>query len=195
MKIKTLPLGMLQTNCYLVFDDAGTAVVIDPAEEAERILAAAQQNGAAIAAILLTHGHFDHVGAVRAVAEAAHCPVWMHEKELTLPTSITAGELYYTDTYDEGDIVRVGKLSFSVLHTPGHTPGSVCLRCENALFSGDTLFEGSCGRVDFPGGSGREMRLSLRRLSELPETLDVYPGHGGATTIGQEKKLNPYMRG
>ncbi len=195
MKIKTLPLGMLQTNCYLVFDDAGTAVVIDPAEEAEKILTAAQQNGAAIAAILLTHGHFDHVGAVRAVAEATHCPVWMHEKELTLPTSITAGELYYTDTYDEGDIVRVGKLSFSVLHTPGHTPGSVCLRCENALFSGDTLFEGSCGRVDFPGGSGREMRLSLRRLSELPETLDVYPGHGGATTIGQEKKFNPYMRG
>lgn len=194
MKIDTLVLGQLQTNCYLVADEDGAAVVIDPAAAPELILQTAREKGLQIRAVLLTHGHFDHVGGVRGVAEALRCPVWMHENELTLPEYLTDGKLYYTDGYDEGDTVTVGKLTFSVLHTPGHTPGSVCLRCGTALFSGDTLFAGSCGRTDFSGGSGAEMCKSLRRLAEIPDNLAVYPGHGEETTLAREREENPYFR-
>ena len=194
MKIYTLPLGQLQTNCYLVADEDGVAAVIDPAAAPERILQTARDSGLTIQAILLTHGHFDHVGAVAGLTQALRCPVWMHESELTLPEYLTDGPLYYTDGYGEGDTVTAGKLNFSVLHTPGHTPGSVCLRCEDALFSGDTLFAGSCGRTDFSGGSGSEMCRSLRRLAQLPGDLAVYPGHGEATTLAREKRENPYLR-
>ena len=194
MKIYTLPLGQLETNCYLVADGDGVAAVIDPAAAPERILQTARDSGLTIQAILLTHGHFDHVGAVAGLTQALRCPVWMHENELTLPEYLTDGPLYYTDGYGEGDTVTAGKLNFSVLHTPGHTPGSVCLRCEDALFSGDTLFAGSCGRTDFSGGSGSEMCRSLRRLAQLPGDLAVYPGHGEATTLAREKRENPYLR-
>lgn len=194
MKIYTLPLGQLETNCYLVADGDGNAAVIDPAAAPERILQTARENGLAIQAILLTHGHFDHVGAVAGLTQALRCPVWMHENELTLPEYLTDGPLYYTDGYGEGDTVTVGGLQFTVLHTPGHTPGSVCLRCGDALFTGDTLFAGSCGRTDFSGGSGSEMCRSLRRLAQLPGDLAVYPGHGEATTLAREKRENPYLR-
>lgn len=194
MKIDTLVLGQLQTNCYLVADEDGAAVVIDPAAAPELILQTAREKGLQIRAVFLTHGHFDHVGGVRDVAEALRCPVWMHENELTLPEYLTDGKLYYTDGYDEGDTVTVGKLTFTVLHTPGHTPGSVCLRCGTALFSGDTLFAGSCGRTDFSGGSGAEMCKSLRRLAEIPDNLAVYPGHGEETTLAREREENPYFR-
>ena len=194
MKIYTLPLGQLETNCYLVADEDGNTAVIDPAAAPERILQTARDSGLTIQAILLTHGHFDHVGAVAGLTQALRCPVWMHESELTLPEYLTDGPLYYTDGYGEGDTVTAGKLNFSVLHTPGHTPGSVCLRCGDALFSGDTLFAGSCGRTDFSGGSGSEMCRSLRRLAQLPGDLAVYPGHGEATTLAREKRENPYLR-
>lgn len=194
MKIYTLPLGQLETNCYLVADGDGNAAVIDPATAPERILQTARDSSLTIQAILLTHGHFDHVGAVAGLTQALRCPVWMHENELTLPEYLTDGPLYYTDGYGEGDTVTVGGLQFTVLHTPGHTPGSVCLRCGDALFTGDTLFAGSCGRTDFSGGSGSEMCRSLRRLAQLPGDLAVYPGHGGATTLAREKRENPYLR-
>lgn len=194
MKICTLPLGQLETNCYLVADGDGVAAVIDPAAAPERILQTARDSSLTIQAILLTHGHFDHVGAVAGLTQALRCPVWMHENELTLPEYLTDGPLYYTDGYGEGDTVTVGGLQFTVLHTPGHTPGSVCLRCGDALFTGDTLFAGSCGRTDFSGGSGSEMCRSLRRLAQLPGDLAVYPGHGEATTLAREKRENPYLR-
>lgn len=187
MKIRTLTLGDFETNCYLVSDENGVTAVIDPGYEPEAILARAAQEQLQIAAILLTHGHFDHVGGVKAVADAARCPVWMNGKDCALPPSITNGTLYYTDFYREGAVVRVGRMTFTVLETPGHTPGSVCLRCENTLFSGDTLFAGGCGRTDLPGGSAAELRESLRRLAAIPENLAVLPGHGGATTLDRER--------
>ena len=104
------------------------------------------------------------------------------------------GNLIYTDTYEEGDTVRVGALEFSVLETPGHTPGSVCLRCADALFSGDTLFAGSCGRTDFEGGSTAQMFASLKRLGALNGDLHVYPGHGEASTLERERGCNPYLQ-
>ena len=195
LNMKTLPLGAYQTNCYLVWGDgADTCVVIDPGYEADAVLAQAKLLGKTIAAIFLTHGHFDHVGAVRDIAAEAECPVYLCEEDLSMPPQLTAGPLYYTNTYGEGDVVEMAGLTFRVLHTPGHTPGSVCLRCEDSLFSGDTLFWGSCGRTDLPGGSWSTIRTSLLRLAQIPEDLKVYPGHGDSTSLNFERKNNPYMR-
>ena len=127
MKVYSLMLGSYQTNCYLAADDDGVCAVIDPGYTPERVLEAAQRYGLTIRAVLLTHGHFDHVGGVRGVAEAARCPVWLCEADTVLPERLTAGPLYYTDTYADGDTVEVGSLRFTVLETPGHTPGS-CAR-------------------------------------------------------------------
>ena len=195
LQIRTLPLGAYQTNCYLVWEEAAdTCVVIDPGYQAQTILYEAKKLGKTIAAILLTHGHFDHVGAVRDLAADTDCPVYIHEADLAMPAQMTAGPLYYTNTYAEGDFVELAGLSFKALHTPGHTPGSVCLQCENAIFSGDTLFWGSCGRTDLPGGSWNTIRTSLRRLADLSGDYDVYPGHGDATRLDFERKYNPYMQ-
>lgn len=194
MNLITLTLGEYQTNCYLVADEAGNAAVIDPGYTPERVLEAARSHGLTIRAILLTHGHFDHVGGVKALAEAARCPVWLDENELALPQTLTAGPLYYTDAYTDGGAVRVGDLCFTVIETPGHTPGSVCLRCGGTLFAGDTLFSGSCGRVDLPGGDPRQMMASLRTLARIPEDLAVLPGHGPATSLNCERAFNPYLR-
>ena len=192
LNIHTLPLGDYQTNTYIVHRD-NTCVIIDPGYEPERILAEVARLGLTIGGILLTHGHFDHVGAVRAIAQTTGCPVYLCEEDLNLPPYMTAGALFYTDNCQEGDTVSIADMDFFVLHTPGHTPGSVCYQIDNALFSGDTLFQGSCGRTDFPGSSGAQMRKSLARLAALTENLSVYPGHGYSTTLEDEKRYNPYL--
>ena len=110
-----------------------------------------------------------------------------------MPSRLTAGSLYYTDPYAEGKVLTLAGLTLRVLHTPGHTPGSVCLCCEDAMFSGDTLFWGSCGRTDLPGGSRRAMKASLQRLKALEKNYTVYPGHGASTTLDAERSNNPYM--
>ena len=195
INIKTLALGAYQTNTYLVWEEnSPTCVVIDPGYEPDTILDEAKKLGKEITAVLLTHGHFDHVGGVRELAAETGCPVYLHEAELSMPPQMTAGPLFYTNTYGEGDFVEAAGLSFKVLHTPGHTPGSICLLCENAMFSGDTLFWGSCGRTDLPGGSWATIRKSLLRLADLSGDYDVYPGHGDTTTLSFERKMNPYMR-
>ena len=195
INMKHLALGAYQTNCYLVWDEnSPSCVVIDPGYEPETVLREAKKLGKEITAILLTHGHFDHVGGVKDLAAETGCKVYLNEAELSMPPQMTAGPLYYTNTYSEGDFVEEAGLSFKVLHTPGHTPGSVCLQCENALFSGDTLFWGSCGRTDFPGGSWSTIRASLLRLAELSGDFDVYPGHGDFTKLSFERKMNPYMQ-
>ena len=195
MNIKTLPLGAYQTNCYMVWaDTADTCVVIDPGFEPDTVLLEAKRQGKTIEAILLTHGHFDHVGAVRDIAAETDCKVYLCENDLAMPTQLTAGPLYYTDLYGEGDVLKLAGLSFKVLHTPGHTPGSVCLQCEDCIFSGDTLFWGSCGRTDLPGGSWSTIQKSLKRLAGLSGDFKVYPGHGDSTTLSFERKYNPYMK-
>ena len=194
LKLHTLALGNYQTNCYIVHEeDAKTCIIIDPGFQAEDILRELQGLELTLEAILLTHGHFDHVGAVKTLAAETDCRVYLHRDELTLPENFTAGPLFYTDLYENSTLSLAG-LSFRVLHTPGHTPGSVCLTCEKHLFSGDTLFAGSCGRTDLPGGDWTSIRKSLLRLRELEGEFAVHPGHGESTTLALERQYNPYMQ-
>lgn len=196
LKIHQLTLGAYQTNCYIIHDAASkTCAVIDPGYQPETILDFLQSRELTPEAILLTHGHFDHVGAVKTLASETDCRVYLCADDLSMPPMMTNGPLYYTHTYGEGDLLHLAGLSIRVYHTPGHTPGSVCLGVEDALFSGDTLFEGSCGRTDLPGGSWSTIQKSLKRLAALEEDYQVYPGHGGSTTLCDEKRYNPYMRG
>lgn len=196
LHIKTLPLGAYQTNCYLLWTDENpNCVIIDPGYDPEAVLSEVSRLGKTLEAILLTHGHFDHVGGVRQLAAVTGCSVFLCEKELSLPENFTAGPLYYTHSYGEGDALYIAGVTLDVLHTPGHTPGSVCLITEGALFSGDTLFAGSCGRTDLPGGDWSALSDSLKRLGRLEQDLPVYPGHGESTTLVQEKRYNPYLKG
>ena len=194
MEILVMPVGSYQTNCYILQQEGREdCVLIDPGFDHKEILEMTEKQGKKISAILLTHGHFDHVGAVRKIAEKTGCPVYLHPAEKKLPVFMTAGPLYSTDGYE--DTVTAAGLTFQVIPTPGHTPGSVCLLCEGMLFSGDTLFAGSCGRTDFPGSDPKEMVESLKKLRELPGDYRVFPGHGEATTLSFERENNPYMRG
>ena len=195
LHIHTLTLGTYQVNCYVVHrDGCDRCVVIDPGYEPERILEFLQKNGLHLEAVLLTHGHFDHVGGVRTLAADTGCKVLLHPAELGLPSQITAGPFCCTDNYPEGGRFTVAGMDFLVLHTPGHSPGSVCLLTEDALFSGDTLFAGSCGRTDFPGGDWASMTVSLHRLRDLPGEYRVFPGHAEQTSLQEERHSNPYMR-
>jgi len=192
-KIHTLTLGLYQTNTYIL-QQGDRCVIVDPGYEPETILAFLQENKLTADAILLTHGHFDHVGGVRQLAADLECPVYIHESDLSLPPLLTAGTLYYTDLYAEGDTLSLAGLSIRVLHTPGHTPGSVCLLCDDMMLSGDTLFAGSCGRTDLPGGSWTTIAQSLKRLAKLEGNYRVFPGHAEPTTLDAEKNYNPYMQ-
>ena len=193
LKIHTLTLGLFQTNCYVVHPDGSDrCVVIDPGYEGKKILSFLEEKGLHLQAILLTHGHFDHVGGVKELADATDCRVFLRPEEHTMPKTMTAGALYATDHYS--DSFEIAGMTFAALHTPGHTPGSVCLICEDAMFSGDTLFAGSCGRTDLPGGDWATIQKSLRRLASIEANLWVLPGHGGTSQLRDEKKYNPYLR-
>lgn len=201
--VYTLPLGDYQTNCYIVCAaESKTCAVIDPGYFPERILSFLADKGLGLDAILLTHGHFDHVGAVKALVEATGCRLWMKESDYTQRSNPQNDFLYpihdcsfcEVSFCEEGEKIRAGGAVFTVMETPGHTWGSVCYLCEDAIFSGDTLFAGSCGRTDLPGGDYGTIVLSLERLAELQGDYTVYPGHGSATTLAQERMYNPYMR-
>lgn len=179
MLIKTIKVGSLQTNCYILSDEATReAVVIDPGDEAKLILPALQ--GLKVKAIVLTHGHPDHFGAVAEVKKATGAPLLMNWDD---------GWFLKPDgQLNEGQEIAIGKTLIKVIATPGHSLGSVCLLVDDQLFSGDTLFADTYGRTDLPGGSEKAMQKSLRKLAALPIATPVYPGHGEATTIGQEKE-------
>ncbi len=202
MKLESLTVGLIGTNCYLLWDESAgnAAAIVDPGGSADLILNKIKQEKLDVKMILLTHGHFDHVMGVPDLLEAyPDLPVYITETDY--PEARDGGQFGYrmgevssVQFYDEGDMVELGGLKIDVLRTPGHTPGSVTLRVEDVLLTGDTLFCGSCGRTDFPGGSYADMQRSLKRLADLPGDYRVYPGHEGSTTLDYERKYNPFMQ-
>jgi hydroxyacylglutathione hydrolase len=201
--------GPVQENCYIVRRPGATeAVIVDPGDEAERILGALESLGVEqVPAILITHTHFDHIGAVAPVAKATGAPVYCPELEIQVLANIMdfvpwpgfgPFESYDADhTVAGGDTLELAGLTFEVVFTPGHSPGHVtyAIRGEDALFSGDVLFQGSVGRVDLPGGDWPTLLTSIGSLtSTFPPETTVYPGHMGITTLGQESATNPFLR-
>lgn len=204
MQVHTLVVGPLGTNCYLVGDDsADTIVVIDPGGEADRILSRIEQTGKCLEAILITHGHVDHVAGVAAVKEQAGAPVYAHPADgpmMERPDPMWAQMVGGVPPcsidveLSDGDALTLAGLSFTVIGTPGHSPGGVCYLAGDRLFSGDTLFEGTIGRTDLAGSDHGKMLESLARLTEmLSDDVEVYPGHGESTTIGEERRGNPFL--
>lgn len=194
MLIKCLPVGHLMTNCYIVTDETTLeCAVIDPGDESNTILYYLEDNHLTCRAIFLTHGHFDHTGAVVAVHKETGAPVYMHAldacQEIAYQFQPPEGSIYYK----EGDVIEIGSLRFRVMETPGHTPGGVTLICGDALFTGDTLFNGSCGRTDFFGGDIEVEMQSLAKIAALPGDYEVYPGHMDCSTLEFERKYNPYL--
>ena len=203
LNFQTMPLGDYQTNCYILWGEGSDAcVVIDPGFEAEAVLRKVQSLGKTVDAVLLTHGHFDHVGAVEAIVRATGCRLYMSQSDYTWPKTrendfffpIHDCDFAEVSFCEAGECICAGGLELTVLETPGHTPGSVCYLCGEHLFSGDTLFARSCGRTDLPGGDGPAILDSLGRLAALEKDCKVHPGHGPSTTLAEEKRYNPYMR-
>lgn len=205
MKIIQIDVGNLGTNCYIVgCRQSQEAAVIDPGGNAEAILSALRQEKLTPVCIINTHGHADHIAANAKVKEATGAPVYIHEEDAPMLLSASKnlsgfiGSGFTCPPADkelkDGDSVRIGSLELTVLHTPGHTQGGICLKIDDVVFSGDTLFAESIGRTDFPGGSYRQLLTSIKeRLMVLPDTVTVYPGHGPETTIGWERKHNPFI--
>ena len=198
MQVKTMPVGPIGTNCYILSDEtAKVCAVVDPGGDAGEILKVIRADGNALTAILLTHAHFDHTGGVAGLEEAfPGTPVYVHraETETAQPDIFPPLPGDVLRFYGDGDHVAVGGLDVAVLHTPGHSKGSVVLRCGDVLFTGDTLFRGSCGRTDLPGGSYEEIMASLARLGALEGDFHVCPGHEGLSTLENERKGNYSMR-
>ena len=198
MDIKHIYIPSVYTNCYLLLDEeTGAAAVIDPGDDiADTLGRFCVDNGYTLRHVFLTHGHYDHVGGVNALRlKFPGVPVHLHPEDANKDDRITpTAHLGPLTLWREGDVVQLGGLQVEVMHTPGHTAGSVCLRCRDALFTGDTLFAGSCGRTDLPGGNGEAMMESLQRLGALEGDFRVFPGHNDFTTLEKERETNPYLR-
>jgi hydroxyacylglutathione hydrolase len=204
-----LPVGLLGCNCSILGDEVTReAMVVDPGDDVSQILEILQRHGLTVKKIVITHAHIDHIGGAHKLRALTGAPVTMHEadKMLSDRLDVQAGWLGVETPPDpgidhpahEGDVIRVGSIEAGVLHTPGHTPGSISLYLPNEqkLIAGDTLFQGSVGRTDLPGGDTAEILKSIRgKLYKLPDSTIVIPGHGGNTTIGAEKRSNPFVRG
>ena len=197
MLIKTLPVGHLETNCYVVTDENTLeCVIIDPGAESNTILNYIEENNLKPKAIFITHGHFDHVMALSAVREATGAPVYVSKKDVCPPGLRSMHRLIEDDTFNywtEGDSVTIGSMTFTVMETPGHSRGSVTIRCGDVLFTGDTLFRDSCGRTDLEGGDMGQILESLLRIAALEGDFEVYPGHGDSATLERERRFNYYI--
>ena len=198
MKVKLLRVGPIGTNCYILEDDqTNLAAVIDPGDEPELIQEALEKEGVEVRYLLLTHGHYDHTTAVPALHRVyPQADIYIHQADANGAGSTLfplTGEVDDLKLYDEGDVIRLGDHEIQVLHTPGHSPGSVTLKVEDVLFTGDTLFAGSCGRTDLRGGSYEQIMQSLKRLGELKGDFHVCPGHEATSTLELERRSNPFL--
>ena len=206
MRVRKLVVGELETNCYIVTDDEGDAVIIDPGGDAQRIERVIEDEELTPTCILCTHGHPDHIFAAGLLQETFSVDLRIHELDAVL-VARGVGEMEFLfdmqafrnpvlgDSISDGETVRVGEIGLKVIQTPGHTPGSVCFLCGQDLFAGDTLFAGGVGRTDLVGGSETALVKSIQaRLLVMDDEVRVHPGHGPETTIGDEKRSNPWLR-
>lgn len=204
MNIKSIIVGAFETNCYIIWNNPNNAMVIDPGDEPERILAEITKHKLSVTRYMLTHGHVDHITAVSKLSEHIPAPVLIHPADAEWAFSeVNSFEPYYSTPeksssiqfYPDNGILEDADAKSLVIHTPGHTPGSLCLYFpdNHILFSGDTLFAGSVGRTDLPYGDSLMLHKSLKKLMQLPENTIVYPGHGPETNIAFEKRNNPFL--
>ena len=204
MIIKKIAVGPLQENCYIAADEkTKKAIVIDPGDEPDRILEVIRDNNFEISAVILTHAHFDHVGAAGDIKRATGAKVFINDGDMELYKGVRDQAAFWGYEVDdlpepdgfikEGDEVSAGELTFKILNTPGHSPGGICLYGEGTLFSGDTIFQGSVGRTDFYGGDMTKLKESFKRILGLPEDTIILSGHGPETTIGREKRENFFI--
>ncbi len=206
MKLLRMPLGALGTNCYIVVDETSKrALVVDPGGEGERVLEIVKKEELVLDKVILTHGHADHIGGVQTIIDEIPCDVYIAKGDEPF---LTDGDLNLSAfmgqsitvkkkpvLIQENDIITCGDISFKVIETPGHTPGGVCFYGHGIVLAGDTLFQGSVGRTDFPQGSMQQLITGIKeKLFVLPDETVVYPGHGPETTIGEEKRGNPFIR-
>ena len=199
MKIKMFTVGMLSTNCYLAYSqETKDAIIIDPGfdspSEVEQIFNYAKEERLNVKFIVDTHGHSDHVGGNKILKKKFNVPVCIHAYDADIINELGRETPPVNILLKDGNDLRFGDATLKVMHTPGHTPGSICLLGETVVFTGDTLFAGGIGRTDFAGGSDRDMEESLKKLLRLPENLVFYPGHGPTSTIREEKVGNPFLR-
>lgn len=204
MILEQLTVGPLQTNTYIIGDeDTGKAIVVDPGDEPDRIIDLIREKHLSVEQVVCTHAHFDHIGAVGDIRRETGAKILLHRNDLetygtakdqALIWGCSVDDLPQPDGFvEEGDEIQAGNLSFRVLHTPGHSPGGICLYGEQVLLSGDTIFQGSVGRTDFPGGSIEDLKKSFRRILDLPDETAILSGHGPGTTVGREKKENFFI--
>ena len=199
MIIQVFVVGVLSTNCYVAHcRKTEAAIVIDPGFdspfEAEPILTYVDKEGLDVKFVVNTHGHDDHVGGNQFLKKKYNVPICIHKSDAEAVNELGSDSAPANIIVNEGGKLEFGDAKLTVMHTPGHTPGSICLLGEKLIFTGDTLFAGGIGRTDFVGGSDHDMRVSLGRLLRVPDDLVVYPGHGSSTTMGEEKRFNPFLR-